>query len=91
MPKQIKVCRVCGKEYEACRSIRTGSEVFNWREFACSPKCGEEYLEKILISRNKNNGAKPTRKTKLPAKSNLASSEAEVNHTADADNKMLAE
>lgn len=53
MPKQTKVCRVCGKTYEACRSIKTGSDVFNWREVACSPECGKIYLQQVLSSREK--------------------------------------
>lgn len=52
MPKQTKTCRVCGKEYEACRSIKTGDTVFNWREVACSPECGKEYLQRVMTSRS---------------------------------------
>lgn len=52
MPKQTKTCRVCGKEYEACRSIKTGDTVFNWREVACSPECGKEYFQRIMTSRS---------------------------------------
>lgn len=51
MPKQTKKCRVCGKEYEACRSIKTGDTVFNWREVACSPECGKVYLQRVMASR----------------------------------------
>lgn len=52
MPKQRKICRVCGAEYEACQSVRTGSKAFNWREVACSPECGMEYLDRITASRS---------------------------------------
>lgn len=51
MTKQTKICRVCGSEYDACNSVRTGNKVFNWREVACSPECGMVYLEKINASR----------------------------------------
>lgn len=51
MPGQTKVCRVCGAKYEACKSIRTGGNVFNWREVACSPECGEKYLRMVEMSR----------------------------------------
>lgn len=47
-----KKCRVCGKEYEACHSIRRGSNIFRWQEVACSPECGEIYLKRINASRN---------------------------------------
>ncbi len=52
MPKQIKICRVCGAKYEACNSVRTGNSAFNWREVACSPECGMVYLNKITTSRS---------------------------------------
>ena len=51
MPKQTKICRVCGAAYEACNSVRSGSGVFNWREVACSPQCGMVYLKKVTDSR----------------------------------------
>ncbi len=52
MPKQTKVCRVCGKTYESCRSIKTGSSVFNWREMCCSPECGQIYFQRVEEARN---------------------------------------
>lgn len=46
-----KICKVCGKEYEPCRSLRQKSSVFNWRAVACSPQCGQEYFRLIAESR----------------------------------------
>ena len=63
MAKMTKKCRVCGKEYEACKSARTGSGAFNWREVACSPECGMEYLRQIEVSRGIAKDLKPERKT----------------------------
>jgi len=51
MPKAIMKCRVCGKEYEACRSAKTATGVFRWQEVACSAECGAEYLRRINESR----------------------------------------
>ena len=65
MPKQRKTCRVCGATYEACRSIRTGDGVFNWREVACSPECGEVYLRQVMASRNKVEPAIPRKKKRV--------------------------
>lgn len=48
-----KICRVCGKEYIPCRSIRPADATFNWRVVACSPKCGEEYFRQVAVSRGK--------------------------------------
>lgn len=44
-----KICRVCGKEYEACHTLRSVS--FRWQEVACSPECGSIYLDRIVASR----------------------------------------
>lgn len=52
MSSTMKKCRVCGKEYEACRSANRGDSVFRWREVACSPECGAIYLNQINESRN---------------------------------------
>jgi len=47
-----KTCRVCGAEYTACNSAKTGSPVFNWREVACSPECGLKYLKAVTDARS---------------------------------------
>lgn len=47
----MKKCRVCGKEYEACRSASQVAGVFHWQEVACSPACGAIYLQQINESR----------------------------------------
>lgn len=51
MASAIKVCRICGKEYEACRSANRAAGVFRWQEVACSPECGTAYLKKVNESR----------------------------------------
>lgn len=51
MATAIKVCRVCGKEYEACHTLKRIAGVFRWQEVACSPECGSTYLAKIEASR----------------------------------------
>lgn len=63
-------CRVCGKEYEACHSLRADTGMFRWREVACSPECGEEYLHRVLESRGQlPKEEKPKRAKKRAAKS----------------------
>lgn len=52
MPIAKKVCRVCGKSYEACRSAKRDVGVFHWQEVACSPECGTEYLRMVNEARN---------------------------------------
>ena len=49
----IKKCRVCGKEYSACKnSSRNPEKKLRWQEFACSAECGNEYFAQIRASRN---------------------------------------
>ena len=55
-----KVCKVCGKEYEPCRSIRPADTVFNWRVVACSPQCGQEYFRLVTEARNKTDESEVT-------------------------------
>lgn len=49
--KAKRVCRVCGKIYEACDTIRPGDGTFNWRKVACSRECGARYLHDVLAAR----------------------------------------
>lgn len=52
MPKEIMKCKVCGKDYIACRTPNlTG--IFRWRDVACSVECGQVWLERIERSRSK--------------------------------------
>lgn len=50
MARFIKTCRVCGKEYEACRTPRVDG-VYHWQEVACCPEHGAIYLEEVLRAR----------------------------------------
>lgn len=52
MANQYKICRVCGKQYEACRSRQTENSSFHWKEVACSPECGVKYLEAVMRARS---------------------------------------
>ena len=44
-------CKVCGKEYKACNPIGIKSNRFRWQAVACSPECGEIYLERFLSAK----------------------------------------
>jgi len=46
-----KVCRVCGKEYEYCKTERNKS-VFRWQDVACCPEHAMAYFDAIEESRN---------------------------------------
>lgn len=55
MAKATRICRVCGKEYEYCHTIRKIDDIFRYQDVACSPECGAIYFAKIDESR----GVKP--------------------------------
>lgn len=50
-------CRVCGKEYEACRNAKRIDGVFRWQDVACSPEHGATYLDLIRKSRAEQHDA----------------------------------
>ena len=52
MASAKKICRVCGKEYEACRTAARRDGIFRWQEVACSPECGAIYLKRVEESRS---------------------------------------
>jgi hypothetical protein len=49
--KAIKICRVCGKEYEYCKTWRpfAGNR---WQDVACSPECASKYFAEVEAARN---------------------------------------
>ena len=51
MATAVKKCRVCGKEYKACRTLKRSAGIFRWQDVACSPGCGSVYLARIEASR----------------------------------------
>ena len=60
-----KICRICGKEYEACHTLRKNvNNEFRWQDVACCPEHGQEYLRQILESRGqKMPEEKPVKKS----------------------------
>lgn len=79
MAKRTKICRVCGAEYPACNSAKTGSAKFNWREVACSPECGLKYLNAVNEARKTNAAQEPQAVVERePAEIELAATEAHI-------------
>lgn len=76
MATAIKKCRVCGKDYPACRSARRGDGVFRWKEVACSPECGAIYLARVLEARGEAENAPETKQAE-----SAATTEAQVEKT----------
>lgn len=46
-------CRVCGKMFTPCNKTSSALGAFNYREVACSPQCGAEYLRRVQAARQK--------------------------------------
>lgn len=65
----IKVCKVCGREYEACRTLRPNlNNEFRWQDVACCPEHGAEYLRRVMAARG---AAAPQEKEPEPPKRNV--------------------
>lgn len=54
MNRPTKRCRICGREYEACRPTYTTNNIFRWQDVACCEEHGTEYFELVMASREEN-------------------------------------
>lgn len=48
-----RICKVCGKEYDYCKTWLSENK-FRWQDVACSIECGAKYFAEIEASRNKD-------------------------------------
>lgn len=51
MATATKKCKVCGKEYEYCHTVRRNASIFRWQDVACCIEHGSIYLARIKASR----------------------------------------
>ena len=79
MPKAMKICKVCGKEYEACHTPNPG--IFRWRDVACSPECAQKYIYEVMVARGEIE--KPEAEATNAEAATTATAEAEPNANAD--------
>lgn len=86
MQKAMKICKICGKEYEACHSVYVGNDIYRWQDVACCVEHGAQYFELIAASRNKAVVA-PTEKADVKADSENATP-AEDNDGANTEEKL---
>ena len=71
MSKTKILCRVCKKPFEPCSYCQSHSEVFRWRNFACSIECAKKYIDdtvKYRESLNKKNGEKQVKDKQIESK-----------------------
>ena len=64
MPRKAEG-RVCGKSFTPCGKGADKIGAFNWMEVACSPECGQIYLDRVIESRKPKQGKKPQKKDNL--------------------------
>ncbi len=79
MAKGTRICKVCGKEYEYCKTWLS-TDKFRYQDVACSPQCGAKYFAEIEASRAKEFVDKPEKKQpkKIVAESQVKEKEVEV-------------
>lgn len=54
MSKGIKICKVCGIEYQYCKT-ENRSNRFRYQDVSCCPEHGEIYFAQIMKSRSGKN------------------------------------
>lgn len=57
MSADTKTCKICGKEYKCCKTMRRVEGVFRWQDVACCVEHGQEYLNLVLAARAKTPSA----------------------------------
>lgn len=53
MAKGTRVCKVCGAEYEYCRTRYRDNTIFRWQDVACCQSHGSQYFAAVLAARSK--------------------------------------
>lgn len=51
MASATRICKVCGKEYPYCQTLRQVAGIFRWQDVACTPEHGSEYLARVRAAR----------------------------------------
>lgn len=64
MAKATKICKVCGKEYEYCRTFKQYDGVFRYQDVACCPEHAAIYFAEVDIARGHAVEHKESDKTK---------------------------
>lgn len=57
MATGTRICKICGKEYACCKTLRVVEGVFRWQDVACCVEHGQQYLDLIMISRGEKKQA----------------------------------
>lgn len=49
----IRKCKICGREYEYCHTLRSNT-IFRWQDVACCVEHGTEYFARVAASRGES-------------------------------------
>lgn len=89
MAKGTRICKVCGKEYEYCKTWNS-TDKFRYQDVACSPEHGAIYFARIAASRSSNKTAsepqeetKPVEIKEEPKKAEIVDNAAESSSSAE--------
>jgi len=82
----IRKCKICGKEYEYCHTLRSNT-VFRWQDVACCIEHGTEYFAKVAASRGETFDAAAAE----PKASNSPKADPKVAEVIVEDNKVEIE
>ena len=63
MATGIRKCKICGKEYQYCKTNRKAN-IFRYQDVACCPEHGSQYFAKIEASRAPKKDESSLKKTK---------------------------
>lgn len=78
MADATKVCKICGRTYPYCRSLKTADGVFRWQDVACCPEHGSEYLAAVLKSRGIASEEEPQKTVKRTSRARRTVKDAEA-------------
>ena len=76
-----RICKVCGNEYDYCRSLSPSADIFRWNDVACSPEHAAIYFAQIEASRKAQD--------KTPATKAVPESEAVQNASTQNDEQEV--
>ena len=55
--KKIKVCQICGKQYEYCYTARMPG-TWRWQDVTCSQECGAKFFDLVFAKQNQTQDTK---------------------------------
>lgn len=54
MPTGTRICKVCGNEYEYCRTLYPDNGIYRWQDVACCAEHGSIYFARVMEARGES-------------------------------------